>query len=289
MPNLLSKQVASYEITTIGTINSRDSLYFYNAITITEIAEKLELVVNTEGPIHKDEAFRRAARFWGFNSVGRRIKEKLEKAVSKLKRFEDIKVKDKFYWPYTMEVPKIRNREGVEGISKKITSICHEEIGEASLFVLSMEYGIPEPDLIVQTAKVLGYRRVTEEISEHMAKSINKYKISGHIINKGDKLLFNQEKTYEKKNEQVEVVEPPADASEVIEEFCIEKVIREAINKKRSISIEYNSPLKGKSTRTIEPLKLDGKYVRAYCHLVDANRTFRIDRIKRIEQYYFYS
>ena len=248
-----------------------------------------------------------------------------------------------------MKIPKIRDREGTEGISKKITAICPEEIGEASLFVLSKEYGIPETDLIVQTAKLLGYRRVTEDMRKYIAKSINKYKNSGHIIKKGGKVLLNLEKTYEEKQEHPEKPEQ-IDSSEATEEprenianevifskqiekvkpktklvnictkcqktyddtwkvclLCsvpleqktieekslgmalsgeiskIEEIIQEAIDKRRIITIEYSSPTKGKSKRTIEPFKLEDMYIKAYCHLVNSNRTFRIDRITKIE------
>ena len=349
-PSTSSKQVIPYVITPSTRRFKSDSHDFYNYVTTKEIAKKLELVVNAEGPIYKDEAIRRVAQFWGFSSTGSRIKERLQEAVSSLKRSKNIKVKGDFYWPKDMEIPQIRDRENAEGINKKITAICPEEIGEAALFVLSKEYGIPESDLIVQTAKVLGYKRVTEDMSGYIAKSINKYKSAGYIIKKGDKLLFNQEKTYEKKQEQPKEPESidkpeatekpkekpkggitfgkqkeqakpktklinicpkcnktyddtwkvclqcdgPLEQKNVAEEEPagivfgkkepnIKKVIQEAIDKKRTITIEYSSPTKGESKRTIAPFKLEGMYVRAYCHLVNANRTFRVDRITKVE------
>ena len=192
--NTSSKQVIPYKITLITIKLDPNSYDFYNYVSTKEIAEKLELVVNAEGPIHSDEAIRRVAQFWGFTSTGSRIKERLREAANSLKKGMKIKIKGDFYWPKDIENPKIRDRKDTEGISKKITLICPEEIGEASLFVLSKEYGISEPDLIVQTAKVLGYKRVTEEMSIYIAKNIKKCNDSGHIIKKGDKLLINPEK-----------------------------------------------------------------------------------------------
>lgn len=192
-PSTFSKQVIPYEITPIARMSEFDSHDFYNYGSTKEIAKKLELVINTEGPIHKDEAIRRVAQFWGFSSTGSRIKERLQDAVGFLKRDKKIRVKGDFYWSKDIETPKIRDREDAEGISRKITSICPEEIEEASLFVLSKEYGIPESDLIVQTAKILGYKRVTEDMSKYISKSLKKCKDSGYIIKKGDKLLVNPE------------------------------------------------------------------------------------------------
>lgn len=296
-PTKASRQVIPYEITPGKRRLKSDSHYFYNYVQTKQIAEKLEVVVRIEGPIHKEEAIRRVAQFWGFTSTGSRIKERLQGAVSFLRRNKKIKVKGDFYWLKDMEIPRIRDRENLEGINKKITMICPEEIAEASLFVLSKEYGIPESDLIVQTAKVLGYKRVTEDMSKYISKSIKKYKDSGHIIEQRGRVLINPEKPKEE-TQRIEIIEElqEEDISTTIQtevkpvgvvfesEFKTEKRIQEAIDKKQAITIEYSSPTQGDSKRTIEPFKLEGVYIRAYCHLAHSNRTFRIDRITNIEE-----
>lgn len=245
-----------------------------------------------------------------------------------------------------MEKPEIRDREGVDGISKKIEAIAPEEISEALYFVLSKEYGVPETDLIAQTARVVGYKRVTEEMGDYISKVIKKCKDSGHIIKKGDKFLLNLEKSKEeepmeppnkiiipnpeeKQKEKSQTKVPPqslpiktktktkivnicpqchkiyddtwkrclqcniplgqkeiSENPDIIfneKEVNIKKIIQEAIDNKKAITIKYNSPTKGDSERTIEPFSLEGVYVKAYCHLVKSNRTFRIDRITEIE------
>lgn len=63
-------------------------------------------------------------------------------------------------------------------------------------------------------------------------------------------------------------------------------VIAEAIGQHRDVDIEYVHPLRDDATaRRVTPLRLfsaDGAdYVDAWCHLVEANRTFRLDRVLR--------
>ena len=65
------------------------------------------------------------------------------------------------------------------------------------------------------------------------------------------------------------------------------KVLR-AINARRSIQIDYTNLAGEESTRVIDPITLidsDGHpAVLAWCHNANAQRNFRIDRMRRIEQ-----
>ena len=63
-------------------------------------------------------------------------------------------------------------------------------------------------------------------------------------------------------------------------------VIADAIRERRDVEIEYVHPLRDDTTsRRITPLRLfsaDGAdYVEAWCHVAEANRTFRLDRVLR--------
>jgi predicted DNA-binding transcriptional regulator YafY len=68
-------------------------------------------------------------------------------------------------------------------------------------------------------------------------------------------------------------------------------IIEDAIRRDMNLEILYLKPDDKKSRRTIQPLAIEdmeykGKLfegLRAYCHLRNTNRTFRIDRILEID------
>jgi predicted DNA-binding transcriptional regulator YafY len=62
----------------------------------------------------------------------------------------------------------------------------------------------------------------------------------------------------------------------------IEKIIKHAVENQNTITIEYVSPSSGFSVRQIKPYSYDGIYIKAFCNLVNEDRTFRIDRVKKV-------
>lgn len=71
-------------------------------------------------------------------------------------------------------------------------------------------------------------------------------------------------------------------------------LIIEAINKNKKLAIEYEAASGEITNRVITPVKIFSgpgrygkyhKYIEAYCHLRDAKRNFKINRILKIEIY----
>lgn len=67
------------------------------------------------------------------------------------------------------------------------------------------------------------------------------------------------------------------------------RVIEEAITRGSALKIQYQSSGSGRTTRVIDPMqatKKDGStYVVAYCRLREDQRSFRLDRIRDLEEY----
>jgi len=208
-----------------------------------------------------------------------------------------IKKKGIFYWPVDMTEPCVRKRNSKE-INKNIRLVAPEEIGEAALIVLKKEYSMPKGDLIDQTAKLMGFTRVTEDIDKYIWKCINNYKKYNKILEINEKFTFNTDEELSTREETGEVVSDkktgtrhrsaPKEIKISSREYekpklkNIEKIIKQTIKNHGSITIEYVSHSSGFTVRKIEPHNYDGIYIRAFCHLVKEDRTFRIDRIKNI-------
>ena len=59
-------------------------------------------------------------------------------------------------------------------------------------------------------------------------------------------------------------------------------LLREALKSRSNVRIQYHGA-SGRTTRVITPLYCTGGYLRGYCHLRQAERTFRLDRIISVE------
>lgn len=69
---------------------------------------------------------------------------------------------------------------------------------------------------------------------------------------------------------------------------AFQAVIESAIAQRKTLSLEYRSPLKDEvSTRNVDPLSLRGErnhlYLVAHCHSADAVREFRLDRVIEVK------
>jgi len=159
---------------------------------IDKICFILRKVINHEGPIHQDEAERRVIQHWGIRAVGSRVKEILEEAEQVCIKEKLFKKKNNFYWPTNMNKPPIRQRDSID--IKDIELIAPEEVGEAALIALEKEYTMPKDSLIEQTASILGFGRVTEDISKYIWEAIKKYKKEHKIAEVNDKLSLVKER-----------------------------------------------------------------------------------------------
>jgi len=59
-------------------------------------------------------------------------------------------------------------------------------------------------------------------------------------------------------------------------------IIENAIKQNKTLKIQYRSRYNRRTMRTIKPISVNGDFLKAYCHLRQDNRTFRISHIKEI-------
>lgn len=301
LPASASQNIHELVPYSIAPVRKRGSSEEFYDASSGQIAHVIKRIVEVEGPIHQDEVERRTIQFWNLTFAGKRIKEQLEMVERNCSIKGLIKRRGKFYWPSDLKKPKVRMRD-FDKINKDIELICPEEIGEAAIIVLKREYSMPKDELITQTAKLLGFGRITENINKYIGKSLKIYIKDNKVLKINERLTFNDEEDQEEeiaeektkmkvyvKKEKVKLCkkepkekpsEEPKEEDKKIKEF--ENIIKDSISNKTKIKINYYSPRKGFSTREIKPFYYDGIYIKAFCHLVNEDRTFRIDRVKKI-------
>jgi very-short-patch-repair endonuclease len=147
---------------------------------IDDITDVLIEIVQCEGPIHQEVAFRRAARAWGLSRVGSKIEERAKRAMKLCQKRGDVELRDGFLWPKGMNEPPVRRRD--EDELRDIDMISVEEIGQGACLLLASQLGMSRQDLITQTAHLLGFANTGARIGERVDQAIQG-QIDGGAIN----------------------------------------------------------------------------------------------------------
>jgi len=139
-----------------------DSEHFYSAENEEIIMNKLKTIVEFEGPIHENEAWKRVIKYWNISSIGSKIRDILLSIEIFCIDDNFFEKRGEFYYPMNMTKYPVRKRISEEAI-RNVRLVSPEEIGEATLIVLKREFNIPKNELIIQTARLLGFKRITEQ------------------------------------------------------------------------------------------------------------------------------
>jgi hypothetical protein len=123
----------------------------------------LKQVVTVEGPIRVIDATRRVAAAWRIRNAGCQVQAVVATAVEEGVRRGQFCLRKDFLWPVDMQAPPVRTHEGGEYV-RKIEEICPEEIAEGVMLVMQQSFSLPEADLVVQTARTLGYARTGPDV-----------------------------------------------------------------------------------------------------------------------------
>jgi very-short-patch-repair endonuclease len=145
-------------------------------------------VVGTEGPVHVDLIYQRIATAWSVSRVTVKVKELINTAIGIARHDQRIEQRGEhgeFLWPIGLATPVVRApTEGDK--ARSIEHIAPEEIAEAAFLVAQEARSLSEADLIAQTAKLLGYARVTKKIDAAVTGAIDGLKSSGRIVRAED-------------------------------------------------------------------------------------------------------
>jgi hypothetical protein len=127
------------------------------------MADVIQTIVRVEGPVHRDELVRRMADVWGIQRAGRRVQEICHGAIRASVKAGAIVSKGLFLWPKGMGTPPIRHRGADDPRDAEL--ICQEELGQAARLLLKVQYGMAKGDLIVETARAIGFNSTKNRIA----------------------------------------------------------------------------------------------------------------------------
>jgi very-short-patch-repair endonuclease len=145
-----------------------------------DLVDDVIKIVGTEGPAHVAVVYNRIGAAWNVSRVTAKAKQLIDTAIGIAVHDKRIEQRGDFLWPIGLAAPVVRApKEGDK--ARAIEQIAPEEIAEAAFLCVQEARSLSEADLISQTAKLLGYARVTKKIDAAVTAAIEMLKTSGRI------------------------------------------------------------------------------------------------------------
>jgi very-short-patch-repair endonuclease len=147
-------------------------------------------VLNVESPVHVSEVMRRIANAAGIARIGSRINQAFLTAFRSAVRDGDVRQSGDFLWQKDMTAPPLRDRSDLPPAVKKLELIAPEEIELAIECVVRESYGMAEAQVPQASCGLLGFGRVTEDMSGIVNRRVQAMLHMGRLIRQGTQILI---------------------------------------------------------------------------------------------------
>jgi Protein of unknown function (DUF3320). len=171
-----------YNLAPIGSTQDE----FYQLSSTKIIADQIQKVVNSEGPISHNLLCKRIIKAWGMSKVGSRIDARISEICASSKLQTTKLGTMKYYWPANLN-PNTYKGFRVPNSDKQsrrdVEDIPLEEIKNAATEILVQQISLPKEDLIREAARLLGFQRTRPTIQEYFIRGIDLLIKSGTAVN----------------------------------------------------------------------------------------------------------
>lgn len=148
-------------------------------------------IIEAESPVHIDTAVRRTASAWGITRAGHRVRDVVMSAAGSAISEGSILRRGTFlYRTGESQVAVRRNAPG--GDTRKAFEIAPEEIAEAARLILQDFIRLSRDDLIIATARLLGFERTGTDVRRVMSDGIDVLVDSGVAMVEHDAIFLAQ-------------------------------------------------------------------------------------------------
>jgi very-short-patch-repair endonuclease len=150
---------------------SADPEALYLAAYNLALRTAIEKVAYDEAPVHIDELGRRVLGAFGGTRLTPRVRKRIGDMVGALR---DYAVVDDFVWPRTMDRTKYVSvrTAGPGEEARDAEAIPAEEVAAAAAWIMERAFSMSTAELITQTARVFGIKRVGQKVEERMMAGV---------------------------------------------------------------------------------------------------------------------
>lgn len=174
--------IISYKGTNL-TVSTGGIEDFMSDSNLRQHIQVAQTILNNEAPISQKMLVKRLAQAYAIAHTGSRIQKRALEIIARL----DLRTTESegriFLWKKE-QIPNEYSiiRKSGEGINQRdAQDVPEEEIANAIVAVLQQQIGLPEMDLLRETAKMLGYLRLGTNVIDSMRFGLRWAKITGRI------------------------------------------------------------------------------------------------------------
>jgi hypothetical protein len=148
--------------------------------------------VAIEGPVHLDRVMRLVAESFGIHRVGHLISRSLRAALAYAPATTSVERRGDFLWPREPRALAVRGPDAI-GWVRPVREVPLEEIALAAQNVLEVAFALHRDDLIIATARSLGYDRTGTLVQSVVCEVIDELISHGALTSIGDQVRRSAE------------------------------------------------------------------------------------------------
>jgi hypothetical protein len=137
-----------------------------------ELGKIIEQVLAAEAPMHVDVLARRVGAYFGIGRLTQRVTDQVRVALAGRGRWGD---EPDVVWRLDQDpacVPSVRVAGQGASARREIDEVPLSEVAAAARIVVERAVGIAANDLVRDAARLLGFARVTDRVSERVASGV---------------------------------------------------------------------------------------------------------------------
>ena len=143
---------------------------------IAQMAHITRAIVETEGPIHRDEVARRVTSLFGKSRTGSLIGAASLKSLLVLKSSSALFEEDGFWMtPSQLVDPSVRDRSSAPISLQRADTLSPREIRAAAKIAIRENGDLSDGEMVVAVTRLLGFKRTGPELSAVIAKALLEY------------------------------------------------------------------------------------------------------------------
>lgn len=150
-----------------------------------DMSKIVSKIIETESPIHENEVVTRVRTLWNLSRAGSRIHAKVKLGLNYAKEKGLIKIERDFYLHPNNKII-IRDRSISPGSIKKVEHLPPQEIAQAIINLIEVNFGAGREQLASEVARLLGFKSTSAQLRE--------------VIENEIQLLINNRTIYETEN-----------------------------------------------------------------------------------------
>jgi len=175
------KPYSSFEV-----VGNRDS--FYESKANNMIRRQIANIVEAESPVPFSRVVRYISQHWDISRASQQIQDRIVELIPKNIIVESEKGKPLFLWKAKQDPSAYREfRVSEDGSNERsMDEIAPQEIANAAWAILEQQISLPRADLVRETARCFGFKRVAQKSSSRIERAVEILSEQGRCVVDGE-------------------------------------------------------------------------------------------------------